>query len=293
MSPEPATPATPVDVPATPTGALREDATAAAPVVLTGGALAQGTSSIACIADLSTKDYAGAYFEQVYFTPRTQVRFIDSRKGLVAMILAAAPAERLVLLLHSAGDQITFPDSGENFSLFDLTGDLLRIRGKFNRVIFDGCTLGTQPSSMFKFAEALQIQMVIGGTHSHAIGIWSFTLNPSHATSITPEAMAQLEVLARWLPLGEMGSHESATNLAALILREKRLVRAYEVFHGSLQDLDFRALVTQNSFDPSRHFERKALTDQVFLTLAEAQAADDMAAILGRPYRRIVAPHLS
>lgn len=289
MSPEPATPTTPTQVPATSSAPAREDATAQDPRVLQESALNGAPPDIACIADKSTMDYSGWYFEQVYFVPRTSVRFINSRKGLVAMILAAAPAKRLILMVHSQGDQISFPESGETVPLGDLAQDLLRVRGKFSSIVFDGCTLGTQPSSMFRFAETLRIEMAMGWTHSHAIGYWTKRLT-GRVTSLPDDLLAEMDIVAPWFPLGELGSHETAAALAKALLRDQRVVRAFEVFNGSLVDLDFPALVAANSFNPSRHFPRSALKDEVFSTLAGAEAADNLGGFLGQPYRRLVVP---
>lgn len=292
MSPVPATPDTALQVPATPAGALRADAVAQAPRVLQEAAISppETEGRVVAIADLSTVKYAGVYFEQVYHVPATSVRFVNGVAELEAMILSSIPADRLLLLLHSAEGHLLFQDSQETVSLPTLAADLSTAAGRIVQVCFDGCTLGTTPSIVYAFAASLGIREAVAWTHTHAVGRVPWQITPPNATSVSDSVMTQLERMAPWFPMGEYGATESATNLRRLLLKERRFDRAYEVFFVGFRDVNFEELVLNNSFNPTWHYPRGAATEEVSTTLARAMELDDEFAMVGPLKKMVVRP---
>lgn len=287
MSPEPATPDTALQVPATPTGAVRSDAVAQAPRVLQEQAIGDASfGDTVIIADSGTRAYAGYYLEQVYGVSSSRVRYIASMNEAVATILASVPCERVVLLLHSGGDQLTVGPDVE--SLDSLAMALRGAWGKVGRMMFDGCTLGTQPSALFRFAESLGLTEASAWTHTHVLAHVYKSMTVVKNAKLGPEILAYFEGLAPWLPRGEFGATDVASTLGRELLTTGRLDRAFEAFYAGFDAVDFEAVVGKLQIDPSRYFPRRAVENTILTTLEDAARLDDPVSLPLVPARRVI-----
>jgi hypothetical protein len=231
VTPQPATPAAPLQVPATPTGALRNDATGQSNKVLATAATASGKRAGGRVM-LTTALFSAvgeALYQQTQGVPPDEVVFIRSAEEMRDRLAAYSSIEHVSVLIHMIKDALLFDDSRQK-TLSQLQTVLDGSVPRIARWSFDGCEIGRGTASLYAFAEHFGVERLEAWTHYHHIEKWGrTTTRPVTAAEIT--AMhTEVERAANFLAKGDAGATYSASEIEATLQQGKSVELISEFF---------------------------------------------------------------
>jgi hypothetical protein len=235
VTPQPATPDAPLQVPATPTGALRQDATGRANEVLATGATATGKRAGGRILFTTAlfSAYGEALYQQTQGVPPDEVHFVTSAEEFRDRLAEYSSIAHVSVLIHMAEDELLFDTQQRTLSQVQrvLDGSVPRIA----RWSFDGCEVGRGTASLYAFAEHFHVERMEAWTHFHHIEPWGkTTTGPASAAGIAA-IHTEVERAANFLAKGDAGATYSSSEIEASLQQGTSVQLVSEFFTYNLE----------------------------------------------------------
>ncbi|MFN8668053.1 MAG: hypothetical protein U0164_12820 [Gemmatimonadaceae bacterium] len=309
MTPQPATPDTALQVPATPVTPLPNAATGKANQVLAAGATAPKKRKGGRIL-VTTSEFravAEALYLQTQGVPPDEVRLVTSAEALRDVLAEYSSVDHLSILIHMVEDELLFDTKQLSLSQTQtvLDGSVPPIA----RWSFDGCGIGRGTSSLYAFAEHFGVARMEGWTHYHHIEPWGKTVTGPVSAAQIAGIHTEVERAANFLAKGDAGATYTASEIEASLqqgtsvqLESEFFTYNYEssmVFADVLNDPRWVDAVTgQPVLQPwtaVRHpsegwYPRAAAVTRVVSSQAEASAFETFFQSDPRLYRVVIIP---
>ena len=230
MTPQPATPAAPLQVPATPSGALRNDATGQSNKVLATGATAPGkrAGGRVLLTTASLSAAGEALYQQMQGVPPDEVFFVTSGEAMRDRLAEYSSIEHVSVLLHTLENELLFDTKQLTLAQVQtvLDGSVPRIA----RWSFDGCEIGRGTASLYAFAAHFGIVRMEAWTHYHHIEPWGKTTTRPVTAAEIAAMHTEVERAANFLAKGDAGATYTSSEIEATLLQGKSVELLSEFF---------------------------------------------------------------
>lgn len=217
MTPQPATPDTALQVPATPVTPLPTAATGKANQVLATGATApkKRKGGRVLVTEASLSSMAQSLFLQTQGVPPDEVVLVKSAEDFRDRLAEYSSIDHLAILLHMVEDELLFAEKQRSLSETQavIEGSVPPIA----RWTFDGCGIGRGTSSLYAFAEHFGVARMEGWTHYHHLEVWGKTVTGIPSAATIAAQHTELEHAANFLPKGDAGATYTASEMEALM----------------------------------------------------------------------------
>lgn len=228
--PQPATPTSPLDVPATPSSAVPNAATGKDNQVLATGATASGKRAGGRIL-ITTDEFKAvgtALYQQTQGVAPDEVRTVKSAEELRAVLAEYSSIAHVSLFIHMVDDELLFNSKQLTLSQTQkvLDGSVPPIA----RWSFDGCSIGRGSEALYAFAEHFGVAEVDAWTHFHLIESWGKSAWGTPTAADIAKIHTEVERAANFLPKGDAGATYTSSEIEATLLQGTTVQLVAEVF---------------------------------------------------------------
>lgn len=234
--PQPATPTTPLDVPATPSGATPNAATGKGNQVLATGATSPGKRKGQRIVITLSKYVAEAkaLYQQTQGLDPTEVRTVRSPEDLRALFAEYSEIDHVSMLIHMYADELLFETRQVNLAQAQtiLDGSVPRI----TRWTFDGCCIGRASATLYAFTEHFGIGLVEAWTHFHHVQLYSFLAWGSPSADKLATVHPQVERAVNFFAKGDAGATYTSNEIEAQLQHGTSVTLVSEVLTYDYED---------------------------------------------------------
>lgn len=228
--PQPATPTTPLDVPATPTSAVPNSATGKDNQVLATGATAPGKRQGFGIL-ITTDEFKAvgtALYQQTQGSAPSEVRTVKSADDLRVVLAEYSSIEHVSLFIHMVDDELLFDT--QQLTLAQTQKVLDGSVPPITRWSFDGCSIGRGSEALYAFTAHFGIKEVDGWTHFHLIEQWGKSAWGTPSAADIAAIHTEVERAANFLPKGDAGATYTSSEIEATLLQGTTVQLIAEVF---------------------------------------------------------------
>ncbi|MCC6930530.1 MAG: hypothetical protein IT359_16200 [Gemmatimonadaceae bacterium] len=217
MTPQPATPDTALQVPATPVTPLSNAATGTNNQVLATGATSpkKRKGGRVLVTQPSLSSVAEVLFEQTQGVPPDEVVYVESAEQFRDRLAEYSSIDHLAILLHMIEDELLFAQKQRTLAETQVV-----IEGSvppIARWTFDGCGIGRGTSALYAFAEHFGVARMEGWTHYHHLESWGKVVSGVPSAATIAAQHTELERAANFLPKGDAGATYSASEMESLM----------------------------------------------------------------------------
>lgn len=217
MTPQPATPDTALQVPATPVTPLPNAATGKANQVLATGATSprKRKGGRVLVTQPSLSSMAERLYEQTQGVPPDEVVFVKSAEDFRDRLAEYSSIDHLSILLHMVEDELLFESKQRSLSETQavIEGSVPPIA----RWTFDGCGIGRGTASLYAFAEHFGVARMEGWTHFHHLEPWGMAVTGIPSAATIAAQHVTVERAGNFLPKGDAGATYTASEMEALM----------------------------------------------------------------------------
>jgi hypothetical protein len=230
VTPQPATPDAPVLVPATPTSALRQDATGQANKVLATGATAprKRTGRRILITTAEFKSYGEELYLQTQGVAPDEVVLVATPEDLRQALAEYSSIDHLMLLMHMVEDELLF--DVKQLSLSQMQTVLDGSVPPIARWSFEGCNIGRGTGALYDFAAHFGVARTEAWTHFHHVEHWGKTVTMPASERQIAEMHNEVERAANFLSKGDAGATYSASEIEASLRQGTSVTLVSEFF---------------------------------------------------------------